>query len=112
MDYDRIQKKFKRYSEKSKDFNKQVDLNNFLDEHSVYVKTDDWKKKRNLVSKRDDYICQSCLEKKAVEVHHKSYRYWKNEPLFELVNVCKNCHDKITEMNRKIINFKKAIKKE
>ena len=47
MDYDRIKKKFKRYSEKSKDFNKQVDLNNFLDEHSVYVKTDDWKKKRN-----------------------------------------------------------------
>ena len=45
------------------------------------------------------------LMEKAKEVHHKSYRYWKNEPLFDLVAVCVKCHAEITSMNRSVLNY-------
>lgn len=110
IDYTKIQEVFKRYDTKSKEVNKNVNFNKFLEEHTQYLKTEDWKKRRTLVLKRDNYLCQSCLENKATEVHHKSYRYWKNEPLFELISVCNNCHEIITNMNRDIVNFKKLLK--
>ena len=75
--------------------------NKFLNEHNKYLQTDTWKKKRLLVLKRDNYLCQSCLEDKATEVHHLSYKFWKNEPLFDLISVCNPCHNNITEMSRK-----------
>ena len=69
------------------------------------MKTIEWQKKRLLVLKRDNFLCQACLMEKAKEVHHKSYRYWKNEPLFDLVAVCVKCHAEITSMNRSVLNY-------
>ena len=65
-------------------------LNLFLQAHSKYLKTNEWKRKRELVLKRDKYLCQSCLEQTATEVHHLSYKFWKNEPLFDLVSLSLN----------------------
>lgn len=98
---------YDRYQAKSKQYKREKLFDEFIKEHDEYLKTDDWKYKRELVLKRDNSICQSCLEKKATQVHHKSYRYWKNEPLFELVSVCCDCHDKITQMNRNMDNYNK-----
>lgn len=63
-----------------------------------YYKSEAWKEKRILVLRRDDYTCQSCLIQEATEVHHKSYRFLFNEPLFDLVSVCHNCHKQIHNM--------------
>lgn len=75
-------------------------LNLFLQAHSKYLKTDEWRKKRELVLKRDKNLCQSCLDRNATEVHHLSYKFWRNEPLFDLISVCKPCHDLITKISR------------
>lgn len=112
IDYTKIQEVFKRYEKKKIEVNKVENFNKFLEEHNIYLQTEDWRKRRALVLKRDNYLCQSCLDKKATEVHHKSYRYWKNEPLFELVSVCNECHEQITNMNRDVVNFKNIIKKD
>lgn len=79
---------------------KNENLDAFLEVHSKYLKSDKWKKKRALVLKRDNYLCQACLEEKATEVHHLSYKFWRNEPLFDLVSICTQCHEYITKISR------------
>lgn len=103
--YKPLKQIYERYHKKGKDFKQSSRFSAFLNEHSEYLETDGWKKKRSLVLKRDNNICQSCLDNKAIEVHHKSYKYWKNKPLFDLISVCRTCHDEITNMNRDKMNF-------
>lgn len=72
----------------------------WLREHDDYLRSPAWASRRAAVLRRDGYICQACLVNPATEVHHISYRYWREEPLFHLVSVCRLCHDKITAMDR------------
>jgi 5-methylcytosine-specific restriction endonuclease McrA len=68
--------------------------------YNEYLRSEKWKLKRSLVLKRDNNLCQACLSATANEVHHLTYRHVMNEPLFDLVSVCKRCHDKITDLER------------
>src|SRR5688572_8274333 len=59
-----------------------------------YLKSDDWKRKRYVVLKRDNWRCVYC-GRRATQIHHKRYAK-KNigkEPIDWLVSVCKFCHD-------------------
>jgi hypothetical protein len=67
--------------------------------YNDYLKTDKWHKKRIKVLARDK-VCQACLDRPAVQVHHTTYKHVGNEPLFELVGVCVPCHDCITQLDR------------
>lgn len=61
---------------------------------NVYLKSDDWKRKRYVVLRRDEWKCVYCGEY-ATQVHHKRYAK-KNigrEPIEWLVSICKPCHD-------------------
>lgn len=58
-----------------------------------YLQTPAWKEKREAVFKRDNYKCQACHKNKATEVHHKTYTNLFNEPLFDLVSICRQCHE-------------------
>jgi len=62
---------------------------------NIYLQSDDWKRKRSLVLKRDNWTCVYCGAR-ATQVHHKKYskRRIGNEPIEWLVSVCKTCHDK------------------
>ena len=72
----------------------------FIEKYRPYLKSKEWKDKRLLVLKRDNYVCQSCLKSKATEVHHLTYKHVFNEPLFELVSICNPCHVFITKLDR------------
>jgi len=74
---------------------------NWFSEHNDYLKSETWQEKREEVLRRDKYLCQACLKRKATEIHHLSYDHWKNEPLYELISVCHECHQAITEIDRK-----------
>ncbi len=59
-----------------------------------YLKSDDWKRKRYVVLKRDNWRCVYCGAP-ATQIHHKKYAR-KNigkEPIKWLVSVCKSCHE-------------------
>jgi len=61
---------------------------------NVYLQSDEWKRKRYVVLKRDNWRCVYCGAY-ATQVHHKKYAR-KNigrEPIKWLVSVCKSCHD-------------------
>ena len=61
----------------------------------VYLKSEDWQRKRYVVFKRDNWCCVYCGAQ-ATQVHHK--RYAKSnigkEPIDWLVSICKPCHDR------------------
>lgn len=68
-------------------------ISNFWEWYGDYLKSREWEKKRIKVLARENYLCEGCGENKAVEVHHRSYKHKGNEFLFELVALCKKCHD-------------------
>ena len=72
----------------------------FWDDYNEYLKSEEWKIKRELVLKRDNHLCQSCLNATAYEVHHTVGIFRKNEPLFTLVSLCNSCHNIITSIER------------
>ena len=75
-----------------------------------YLNSIEWKNKRIEVFKRDDNLCQECKDKPAEQVHHKTYENLYNEPLDDLVSVCKECH---TEIHRLLdIEEMKKIRQE
>jgi 5-methylcytosine-specific restriction endonuclease McrA len=59
-----------------------------------YLKSDDWKRKRYVVLKRDNWRCVYCGAP-ATQVHHNRYarRNIGREPIEWLVSVCKSCHE-------------------
>jgi len=71
----------------------------FFIKYNEYLNSEIWKNKRDRVLERDNNLCQACLRNTAIEVHHTTYKHVFDEPLFELVSVCKNCHDKITKLD-------------
>lgn len=62
-------------------------------DYSAYLSSAAWQAKRFKVLERDNYLCQGCRERRAVEVHHLTYEHIGNELLFELVSVCRQCHE-------------------
>ena len=67
--------------------------------YSEYLESDKWKLKSRKVIERDK-TCQACLTREARQAHHLTYDHVFDEPLFDLVGVCVQCHDKITAMDR------------
>ena len=59
-----------------------------------YLKSEDWKRKRYVVLRRDNWKCVHCGAR-ATMVHHKKYAKYNigREPIDWLVSVCKSCHD-------------------
>lgn len=85
-------------------FNKKNDR--WFSDYNKYLETPYWKNIRQLVLKRDNYLCQCCLSGYATQVHHKSYEFVDfngNEPCFDLVAICTPCHERL----HKIRNSKK-----
>lgn len=62
--------------------------------NEVYLKSDEWKRKRYVVLRRDKWRCVYCGDL-ATQVHHKRYAKYNigKEPIDWLVSVCKPCHD-------------------
>ena len=63
-------------------------------EYKQYLKSDKWHKKRLAVLQRDGFRCVRCGSKNQLQVHHKTYRNIFNEPLSDLITLCKKCHKK------------------
>ncbi|MBK9734642.1 MAG: hypothetical protein IPO92_06625 [Saprospiraceae bacterium] len=63
---------------------------------NVYLKSEDWKRKRYVVLRRDNWRCVYCGGR-ATQVHHTRYAKLNigKEPIEWLVSVCITCHDSI-----------------
>jgi 5-methylcytosine-specific restriction endonuclease McrA len=61
----------------------------------THLQSDYWRNIRRKALERDNEICQECMQAKATEVHHLTYRNMGNEPLEDLVSLCSRCHRSI-----------------
>jgi hypothetical protein len=64
-------------------------------DYNAYLNSPDWNKLRNLVLERDNRLCQGCLVAPAEIVHHLTYNDVFYELAFQLVSLCRACHEKI-----------------
>src|SRR5439155_719926 len=64
------------------------------EDYQRYRQTPEWIARRDLVLEREHRICQGCRSRPATEAHHTTYDHIGNEFLFELVALCRDCHDK------------------
>ena len=75
------------------------------EEYAEYLQSPEWRKRRDHRLFLDDHTCQAQLPGcygEATEVHHLSYRFIFNEPLWDLVSVCRHCHHEISVMEGRI----------
>lgn len=63
--------------------------------YCAYLHTDHWAEVRQKVMRRARGWCEGCGEHRATEVHHLTYDHVGNEMLFELVALCRECHEKL-----------------
>lgn len=68
--------------------------------YNRYLQSPEWRDKRARVMRRASGICEGCLDRRAVHVHHKTYAHVGNELLFELAALCDACHDLVHDDNQ------------
>lgn len=61
--------------------------------YTEYLNSPEWKAKKQAVLDRCKGICEGCLSAPVEMVHHQSYKNVGNELLFELVGICRKCHE-------------------
>jgi 5-methylcytosine-specific restriction endonuclease McrA len=62
--------------------------------YALYLQSPEWQARRRLTLERDKYKCQGCLTAPATQVHHKNYDHRGDELLYDLVSLCRSCHEK------------------
>ncbi len=62
--------------------------------YNEYRRTELWRERRALVLKRANYICEGCGINRATEVHHLTYDNVCQEFLWQLVAICRDCHER------------------
>jgi hypothetical protein len=65
------------------------------EKYREYLSSPTWRSRRQAVLDRENGLCQGCRAAEAVEVHHLTYAHVKAELLFELVALCRSCHERI-----------------
>lgn len=65
----------------------------FWEKYGPYLASEAWREKANLVLMRAHGICEGCGKAPATQVHHLTYARVGNEMLFDLVAICKSCHE-------------------
>lgn len=68
--------------------------------YTLYLRTPEWRAKRELVLRRDGYMCTCCGTNPATQVHHSSYRYGRHTPLWQLHAVCAPCHERLSALDK------------
>lgn len=66
-----------------------------------YLQSEAWRRKRNAALKRAQGWREACGQNQATQVHHLTYAHVGNEPLFDLRAICDECHQQLTEDDRR-----------
>jgi hypothetical protein len=61
-------------------------------DYRSYLASREWGLKRRAIKERAGGICERCKARPMKETHHLNYRHLGNEPLEDLLGVCRGCH--------------------
>lgn len=62
------------------------------DNYEDYLRSTDWRKKKEEAIKRDGHRCRVCNGKTKLQVHHRTYARLYDEELSDLTTLCEKCH--------------------
>ena len=75
-------------------------------EYNEYLKSEHWNKRKKTALKWWENRCALCNSDDELHVHHRSYANLGQEPLSDLIVLCKSCHelfhDKITKEPKEV----------
>jgi 5-methylcytosine-specific restriction endonuclease McrA len=80
------------------DARREVQRQEFWERWTPYLSSPEWYEKRGQVLRRANFICEGCGINRATQVHHTTYRNIGNEFLFQLVALCRDCHERYHEV--------------
>jgi hypothetical protein len=71
-----------------------IDLKTFLRTmpYASYLHTPEWRQRRLAALKRAGYRCQLCNAAAPLEIHHRTYDRRGDEPDYDLIALCGECH--------------------
>jgi hypothetical protein len=67
------------------------------EEYDDYLRSPRWRTLRNKVLARPQGQCEGCLDAPAEQVHHLTYAHRGAEFAFELIALCRDCHERLHE---------------
>lgn len=68
--------------------------------YNEYIKSNEWKEKKRTRLEKDNYVCQDCKKSSiALDVHHITYDRLGNEDIFDIVSLCRHCHESLHRRN-------------
>jgi hypothetical protein len=62
------------------------------DRYHAHLASDYWHALRRKALRRDNWLCQGCLEAAAEHIHHLTYERLGRELLCDVVSLCIDCH--------------------
>lgn len=70
-------------------------MQDYRKNYEKYLSSKEWKKKREDIAKKRNYICEKCNKyiEKGYHIHHKNYKNFGNEKDEDLLFLCENCHN-------------------
>lgn len=68
--------------------------------YAKYINSETWRKKRQARLKMDGNKCRTCHSKERLEIHHVTYERFGDEDLDDLITLCRQCHEAITNSIR------------
>jgi|SRR6185437_229413 len=64
-------------------------------QYNRYLESPQWVTTRDKVLQRAHGVCEGCLERPAIHVHHQTYAHLGREFMFELLALCEECHARL-----------------
>ena len=82
-------------------------------QYERYIKSSKWRNIRQRVMARDGQRCKMCNSTENLQVHHLTYEHLYKEEnyLYDLVTLCKKCHEKETNKGKQAHLIYKEIKR-
>jgi len=65
-----------------------------MTQYDDYIQSDEWDIRRKERLAIDEYTCQDCgVTGVSLDVHHLTYDRLGNEPMYDLLSLCRQCHN-------------------
>jgi 5-methylcytosine-specific restriction endonuclease McrA len=77
--------------------------------YNAYLRSEKWTAIRALIMKRAGGMCEGCLTRRAVQVHHLTYAHVCDEFMWELRAVCNECHERFHDTAGDVVGDAMAL---
>lgn len=68
--------------------------------YEEYINSSQWKDKRLRRLRKDKFRCRTCWNEDNLQVHHLTYERLGHEEIDDLITLCRECHEAITNVIR------------